>query len=194
MNISSQDVTFPGADRHMLAGLLARPDGNGTFPAVVVIHEAYGLNENIRDITRRFAGEGYIAFGLDLFAGRNRAVCMARFMGGLVLNSLDNVGIRDLKAALDYLIQQPGIDGARVGAVGYCMGGSFAIAWASTDNRLKAIAPYYAINPRPIEAVNRLCPVVGSYPGNDFTTPNGQKLDSELGRHQVARDIKIYPG
>jgi carboxymethylenebutenolidase len=194
MNITSQDMTFPGADGHMLVGLLARSEGNGSFPAVVVIHEAYGLNENIRDITRRFAGEGYIAFGVDLFAGRNRAVCMARFMGGLVLKSLDNMGIRDLKAALDYLIQQPGVDGARVGAVGYCMGGSFAIAWASADNRLKAIAPYYATNPRPFEAVSRLCPVVGSYPGSDFTAGAGKKLDSKLGELKIEHDIKIYPG
>jgi len=74
------------------------------------------------------------------------------------------------------------------------MGGSFAIAWACTDDRLKAIAPYYAGNPRPLEAVARLCPVVGSYPDKDFTTKQGQKLDVELERYHVPHDIKIYPG
>ena len=82
----------------------------------------------------------------------------------------------------------------RLGAVGYCMGGSFVIAWACTDDRLKAIAPYYGMNPRRLEAVNRLCPVVGSYPGSDFTTTHGQKLDVELERYQVPHEIKIYPG
>jgi carboxymethylenebutenolidase len=71
---------------------------------------------------------------------------------------------------------------------------SFAIAWACTDDRLKAIAPYYAMNPRPLEAVARLCPVVGSYPDKDFTTPHAQKLDTELDRYNVPHDIKIYPG
>jgi carboxymethylenebutenolidase len=189
----SQMTTFQSESRQ-LEGYLTRPEGAGPFPAIVVIHEAYGLNENIKDITRRFADQGYVALAVDLFAGRNRAVCMFRFMGYMLLNSLQNNTITDLKASLTFLSEQTGVDNARLGAVGYCMGGSFAIAWACTDDRLKAIAPYYAMNPRPLEAVNRLCPVVGSYPGSDFTTPNGQKLDVELERYQVPHDIKIYPG
>jgi carboxymethylenebutenolidase len=189
----TQMTTFQSESRQ-LEGYLARPEGEGPFPAIVVIHEAYGLNENIKDITRRFADQGYVALAVDLFAGRNRAVCMVRVMSSLLLNSLHNRSIHDLKAALTFLSEQPGIDDSRLGAVGYCMGGSFAIAWACTDDRLKAIAPYYAGNPRPLEAVARLCPVVGSYPGSDFTTKQGQKLDVELERYQVPHDIKIYPG
>jgi len=192
MALSTNMTTFEATNRQ-LEGYLARPTGEGPFPGIVIIHEAYGLNENIKDISRRFADQGYVALAVDLFAGRNRAICMFRFMRQMLLNSLQNTTIGDLKDSLTHLSEQPGVDNARLGAVGYCMGGSFAIAWACTDDRLKAIAPYYAMNPRPMEAVNRLCPVVGSYPGNDFTTSNGQKLDSELGRHQVARDIKIYP-
>ena len=52
---------------------------------------------------------------------------------------------------------------------------------------------YYAANPRPLKAVARLCPVVGSYPGSDFTTKQGQKLDVELDRYHVPHDMKIYP-
>jgi carboxymethylenebutenolidase len=189
----TQMATFQSESRQ-LEGYLARPEGEGPFPGIVVIHEAYGLNENIKDITRRFADQGYIALAVDLFAGRNRAICMFRFMGNLLLNSLQNNTITDLKASLTFLSEQQGVDNVRLGAVGYCLGGSFAIAWACTDDRLKAIAPYYAMNPRPLEAVNRLCPVVGSYPGSDFTTPIGQKLDVKLERYQVPHDIKIYSG
>src|ERR1700693_3749285 len=150
-------------DRAVLkgGGYLALPDEPGPNPGVVVIHEAYGLNENIKDITRRFAEQGYAALAVDLFAGNNRVVCMFRLMGGLLFNSLSHRGIQDLKAALTYLTEQPLVESARVGAVGYCMGGGLAIAWACTDDRLKAIAPYYASNPRPLEAVARLCSVVG---------------------------------
>jgi carboxymethylenebutenolidase len=188
-----QMTTFQSESRQ-LEGYLARPEGVGPFPGIVVIHEAYGLNENIKDISRRFADQGYVALAVDLFAGRNRAICMFRVMSGLLLNPLHNRSIHDLKAALTFLSEQPGIDNSRLGAVGYCLGGSFAIAWACTDDRLKAIAPYYAGNPRPLEAVERLCPVVGSYPDKDFTTKQGQKLDVELERYQVPHDIKIYPG
>ncbi len=179
---------------HQLEGYLARPEGDEPFPGVVVIHEAYGLNENMKDIARRFADQGYAALAVDLFAGRNRAICMVRFMGGWLFNSLNNSAIHDLKAALTFLSAQPGVDDARLGAVGYCMGGGFVICWACTDNRLKAIAPYYGTNPRPLEAVARLCPVVGSYPGNDLTASSGRRLDVELDRYNVPHNIKIYPG
>jgi len=188
----TQTISFPSGAAQ-LAGYLARPEGSGPFPGVIVIHEAFGLNEHIKDICRRFANEGYAALGVDLFYGRNRAVCMFRFFGGMLFNSLEHQGIHDLKAALTYLAGQPFVDGARLGAVGYCMGGAFAIGWACSEDRLKAIAPYYGRSPRPLEAVARLCPVVGSYPENDFTAPEGRKLDELLDGYHIAHDIKIYP-
>jgi len=176
-----------------LNGYLAEPEGTGKFPALVVIHEAFGLNDDIRSIARRFAEQGYAALAVDLFAGRNRMVCMARFMSGIFLNSLNHTGIQDLRVSLNYLQTLPEVDSNRAGAAGFCMGGSFAIAWASGDNRLKAIAPFYAMNPRPLEAVERLCPVVGSYPGDDFTASAGRKLDEALDGYKIEHDIKIYP-
>ncbi|HEV2036105.1 MAG TPA: dienelactone hydrolase family protein [Candidatus Dormibacteraeota bacterium] len=175
-------------------GYLALPDGNGPHPGVVVIHEAYGLNDNIKDIAGRFAEHGYAALAVDLFGGRNKAVCMARFMAGMLAGSVQRFGIADLKGSLTHLAAMPAVDPQRIGAIGFCMGGGFAIAWACTDDRLKAIAPYYASNPRPLEAVGRLCPVVGSYPEKDFTTGSGRALDRALAQQGIAHDIKIYPG
>ncbi len=172
---------------------LALPDASGPHPGVVVIHEAYGLTEQIKDVAGRLADEGYAALAVDLFTGRNRALCMARYMGGLLIGSVNRAGIDDLKGALTFLARQPEVDAHRIGALGFCMGGGFAIAWACTDARLKAIAPFYAANPRPIEVVQRLCPVVGSYPGSDFTARSARALDQALTRFNVQHDIKIYP-
>jgi carboxymethylenebutenolidase len=158
-------------------GYLATPDPPGPHPAVVVIHEAYGLTGNIKDIARRFANAGYAALAVDLFTDRNRAVCMTRYMAGMLLGSVNRYGINDLKAALTYLAKSRDVDARRMGAIGFCMGGGFAIAWACTDSRVK-----------------RLCPVVGSYPGKDFTANAGLKLDEALERSGITRDIKIYPG
>ena len=89
---------------------LALPDGPAPYPGVVVIHEASGLNDNIRDICRRFAAEGYAALGVDLFEGRNRAACMARmFIGGMAGN-LNYYGVPALKAALGRVAGHPGVD------------------------------------------------------------------------------------
>ncbi len=173
---------------------LALPDAPGPHPGVVIIHEAYGLNENIKDIAGRFADNGYAALAVDLFTGRNRAICMTRYMAGMLIGSVERYGISDLKAALTHLAALPEVDSERIGAIGFCMGGGFAIAWACTDERLKAIAPFYGANPRPLDAVKRACPLVGSYPEKDFTAGAGRALDQALEANGIAHDIKIYPG
>ncbi len=143
---------------------------------------------------RVFAGAGYLALAVDLFSGRSQAMCMARLFAGMLRNSTDHGGIRDVQAALGWLGAQPGVDPARLGAAGYCLGGSLAIGLACADSRVKAIAPYYSMNPRPLGAVARACPLVGSYPEQDFTAKAGRALDAELSKHGVPHDIKIYPG
>ena len=191
MVLITESVTFVSGEKQ-LEGFFVRPEGEGPFPGLVVIHEIFGLTENTKHWAQRFAGEGYATLAVDLFAGRNRAVCMFSMISGMVFRSLNHQGIQDLRITLNFLEGQPGVDRERVGAVGYCMGGSLAIAWACTDNRLKAIAPYYATNPKPQEALKRLCPVVGSYPGKDFTAKPGQQLDMVLDQYGIAHDVKIY--
>jgi carboxymethylenebutenolidase len=193
MALVTQMVSYQSGNAHHEA-YLARPEGTGPFPAILVIHEIFGLNENIKDIARRFADEGYAALAIDLFAGRNKVVCMFRFFGQLQFNPLNNSSIDDLKAGLSYLAGLPEVDGERLGAIGFCMGGGFASAWACKDNRLKAIAPYYGVSPRPIEAIQRSCPVVGSYPNGDFTTSHGHKIEAGLEKYDIPHDIKFYQG
>jgi len=121
------------------------PDGLGPFPGVVVVH-------------------------VDLFNGRNRAVCMARMFAGGLAGNLDYYGVPALKAALGQLASRPEVDAGRIGAIGFCLCGSIALTWAGTDNRPTAIAPFYGAAPKPRAAIRRMCPVVGSWPGKDFTT------------------------
>lgn len=175
-------------------GYLALPGGGGLHPGVVVVHEASGLNDNIREICHRFAGEGYAALGVDLFEGRNRAVCMARMFAGSLAGNLDYFGVPALKAALGQLAGHPAVDGDRIGAIGFCLGGSIVLTWGCTDSRLVAIAPFYGAAPKPREAMRRLCPVVGSWPERDFTTKAAGILEAELTAAGVPHDLKVYPG
>lgn len=193
MTMQTRDVAFT-FDNQTRPAYLAQPEGSGSVPGVVVIHEAFGLNDNMRDISRRFAVEGYAALAVDMFAGRSRVMCMFNYMSANLRGTLDHPGLDELKAALTFLSSQPGVNPDRLGAIGFCMGGSFSIAWACTDPRLKVIAPFYGMNPRPLEAVSRACPVVGSYPANDFTANMGRALDAELDRHRIKHDIKVYEG
>jgi carboxymethylenebutenolidase len=190
--MTAHDVVIPS--RHLdLRGHLALPEAPGPHPGVVVIHEIYGLNDNIRDVTGRLAAEGYASLAVDLFAGRNRAICMARLMGAS-LAGRGGFAVTDLRASAEFLSAQPEVDGSRIGVIGFCMGGGLAVAWGCRDRRLRAIAPFYASNPRPLSAARRLCPVVGSYPGRDFTARFGRKLDACLDEYGIVHDIKIYPG
>lgn len=173
---------------------LAIPDDPGPHPGVVVIHEASGLNDNIRDICRRFVEEGYGALGVDLFRGRNRVVCMARMFAGAIRGNLNHYGVPELRAALGELAALPEVDSNRLGAIGFCLGGSIVLTWACSDDRLKAIAPYYGISPRPKEARRRLCPVVGSWPGRDFTSRAASTLETDLTVYGIPHDLKVYPG
>jgi carboxymethylenebutenolidase len=186
-----QDVVIPSGGAS-LRGCLALPEGPGPHPGVVVIHEAYGLNDNIREITARFATEGYAALAVDLFNDRSRALCLARLMGEALVHR-EQSAIPHLRASADLLIARPEVDGERIGVVGFCMGGGLALAWGCRDSRLRAIAPFYAMNPRPLDAVRRLCPVVGSYPGKDFTARGGRRLEARLDAYGITHDIKIYP-
>ncbi|ARP71700.1 dienelactone hydrolase family protein [Streptomyces pluripotens] len=175
------------------SAFLALPVDTGPYPGVVVIHEASGLNDHIRDICRRFAAEGYAALGVDLFEGRNRALCMARMFVGAMTGNLDHYGVPALKAALGLLADHPEVDAARIGAIGFCLGGSLVLTWACTDDRLAAIAPFYGAAPKPREAIRRLCPVVGSWPGKDFTTKAAGVLETELTAAGTPHDLKVYP-
>src|SRR5437763_417526 len=114
--------TFEVVDRY-----LALPEGEGPFPGVVVIHEIYGLNRDIREICDRFAAEGYAALGVDLFAGRNRVVCMARFMADMLRGVVERYGIGDLRDAPTFRAAPPDVAASPGGAIGFRLGGRSAL-------------------------------------------------------------------
>jgi carboxymethylenebutenolidase len=173
---------------------LAIPADKGQYPGVVIIHEIFGLNDNIRDIAQRFASSGYAALAVDLFSNANRVKCLMRIFHGILIRPLNNGVVADLQSAMDYLGTFPEVDRARLGAIGFCMGGSYALQLACTLDGLRAASVFYGMNPRPLEAVSRACPIVGNYPERDFTANAARQLEQMLERTDVPYDIKIYPG
>lgn len=195
--ILTEDVVVPRRKRGdtPLTACLARPDAPGELPAVVIIHELFGLNDNIRDIARRFADEGYVALAVDLFSGDgNRKLCVMRVMSALVVRPLKNKGLSDLRRSIDWLQRRPEVDANRVGAIGFCMGGGYALALACVESDLRASSAFYCTNPRQMSALRRACPIVGSYPENDWSARSGRKLDLALDEYNIPHDVKIYPG
>ena len=185
---------MPRAKGRPLQSYYAAPESPDARPGVVVIHEAYGLNENIREIADRFAGVGYAALAVDLFSTAAKPICMARIINGMVIRPLKNGVVRDLQSALDFLGVQPEVDPHRLGAIGFCMGGSYALQLACVYGDLKVASIFYGFNPRPLGAVARACPLVGNYPENDLTAGAGRRLDAALDGYGVPHDVKVYAG
>ena len=193
MQLQENTLTLISEGRS-IAGFAAHPAGAESLPAVVVIQEVFGLNENIRGICRRLAGEGYAALAVDLYSGGIKILCILQTLRAVLSSNTDNYATRHLRNALTYLGQQPYADANRLGAIGFCMGGNFALALANEDKRVKTIAPFYGLTPKPLKTnVSGLCPVVGSYPEKDFTAKQGLKLDADLALAHIPHDIKVYP-
>ena len=184
------NISF-AAGNDTLQAFLVRPSGPEKYPALVAIHEIFGLNENTREIARRLASEGYACLAVDLFSIGNKLHCIYQTVAAALGKENDNIATRRLKHALDYLATLDFVDATRLGAIGFCMGGNFAISLSCEDRRLKTIAPFYATNPN-LEKAGKLCPVVGSYPGRDFTQSAGKELEKVLEQNNIPHDIKIY--
>src|SRR5437762_6755443 len=119
--LPSTDVTFPAAGGHVMRAALAVPPGAGKHPGVIVIHEIFGLNDDIRRISGRLADLGYVALAPDLFDRPGvRLLCVARTMAAL--NRDHGEAFDDLEAARSWLAARPEVDGSRIGVIGFCMG------------------------------------------------------------------------
>jgi carboxymethylenebutenolidase len=176
----------------VMDSFFARPEGTGPFPGIIVIHEIYGVNDNIRKICQEFAEQGYAALAVDLFSNRNRALCMMQIFYGMLLRPLDNSMLADLNSAFDFLKQMAAVDADRIGSVGFCMGGAYALQMAITAKGMKAASVFYGANPKPLDAVAQACPIMGSYPDKDFTTKAAHELEASLVNYSIPHDIKIY--
>jgi carboxymethylenebutenolidase len=100
--------------------------------------------------------------------------------------------LADLNSAFEFLKGIPGVASDRIGSVGFCMGGSYALQMAITARGMKAASVFYGANPKPLEAVAQACPIMGSYPDRDFTTRAARELKASMETFKITNDIKIY--
>jgi carboxymethylenebutenolidase len=137
--VTVEPVRFGGGKES--AGLLARPAGEGPFPAVVLVHGDYGLDEHARRIARRLAERGYLTLAVDLYRGEKvDRVMDAHIMGrGLP----DERALGDLKAAADFLTVRGDVRRGALGILGWSMGGGYALDAACADPRLRACVVCY---------------------------------------------------
>ena len=134
------DVTLKSGDEEIKA-FLAEPEGDGPFPGVVVIQEWWGLNDWIKENAKRLAGQGYVALAPDLYHGK--VTDDPKVAGQLSRGLSHDRALQDLKASVDKLTSMANVKKARLGTIGWCMGGGFALQLALHDERIKACTICY---------------------------------------------------
>jgi len=192
MPVTVSDISLPDAEGGSagLTGVLAVPEGSGPWPGVVLVHEAYGVNEVMRRQVVRMAEAGYLALMPDLFSQGGPRRCL-----GATFRALRSGGGRafvDIESARAYLAARSDSTGA-TGVLGFCMGGGFALA-AASDRGFGAASANYGMLPRDLDALEHACPIVGSYGERDHSlTGAAEKLSATLTRFGVPHDVKEYP-
>ena len=189
---TATDLTFPASTGRPMRAALALPPVAGPRPAVIVIHEIFGLNGDIRRIAGRVADLGYVALAPDLYdTGGPRALCVLRTM--LALRRGEGPAFADLEAARTFLAVRPEVDAARTGVVGFCMGGGFALLYA-VQAPLRVAGAFYGDVPSTSEELKGVCPVLGGFGGRDrIFAAQGRRLESHLTALGVPHDVRIYP-
>jgi len=193
LRAEGQMVSYPSGSE-TVRGYVAAPDGGGKKPAIVVIHEWYGLNDFAKRKADAFAKEGYVALAVDLYRGKvaTDADTAHQLMRGLP----EDRAVRDMKAGVAYLRTRPDVDPAKIGAVGWCMGGGYALALALAEPTLAGTAIYYGhLVTEPATIASLKVPLVGNFGGQDQGIPPESVREFETAAKKAGKsvDFKIYP-
>lgn len=193
-----REVEIPWSEGAPFAGVFLSPEQPAAAPrpGLLIIHDLLGLGEDTRRIARRFTRHGYAAMLPDLFdpagARGGRGVCVARTM--LAMQRGKGSAFARLDAARQLLAAEPDVDATRIGIVGFCMGGGFAIFYAARTREIAVCAPFYGITPRRAATLRDVCPVVGGWGERDPAfAVQGRRLAGHLQDLGVPHDIVIYP-
>lgn len=192
-HLHTEEVSYEGKTGPVRA-YLARPDGEGKHPAVIVIHENRGLQPHIEDVTRRAAAEGFLALAPDALSplgGTPEDEDEARSLIGQ-LDAEDTVA--NMVAAVRYLQTHPQSTG-KVGCTGFCWGGGMTNQVAVHAPDLDAAAPYYGRPPDAADVGRIQAPMLLHYAGQDARINAGiPAFIQALEEAGVEYQIYIYPG
>ncbi len=207
-------MTSPTRVRDGELGRFHRPETGNSFPGIVFIHDVWGLSEHSRALAADLAAEGFSVLEIDLY--RALAPFSIEDPGSHIRSLSDPDIVADLEAGADWLSRESSCRGRKIGVVGVCMGGTFALLAACLSDRFAAAAPFYGIlsyesgmleepsgrdhskkPTSPIEAGGRLTtPLLASFGGEDTFVPQTDvdALEAALSKSDVAFEIDRYPG
>ena len=190
-----RDVSYQSGPETVHA-LLYQPwkSASAFHPGIIVIHEWWGLNDWVKEQASDLAKQGYVVLAVDLYRGQ--VATDADTAHQISRGVPEDRAIRDLKAAEVYLSSQKNVDSSRIGAIGWCMGGGYALNFAVADPNLKAVVANYGPPPTdPASLAQIHAAILGNYGGLDkgITPADVNAFAAEMKKIGKPIDLKIYP-
>ncbi|HUB08322.1 MAG TPA: dienelactone hydrolase family protein [Myxococcales bacterium] len=189
-SVSNAEIETP---RGKVPAYVARPQQGGPWPGVVVLHDAFGMTTGAKRHVDGFASRGFIAASPSLFHDTPGGMmkCVRAAMREVAARS--GPMFDDIEATRGWLARQPGCSG-KIGVIGFCMSGGFAIALAPTGKYAASSVNYGTLPPDAETFLNGACPMVASYGGKDRRLRgSAARLETILTASKVPHDVKEYP-
>ncbi len=179
-----------------VSGFVAIPAAEGKYPGIVMIHEWWGLNENIQEMAQLLASEGYVVFAVDLYGNVAATSEEAGKLAGAVRGNQEKA-TNQLRAAVSYLRTIPETQGQKLGSMGWCFGGGQSLQLALSGEPMDATVIYYgSVTDNQTQLRQITWPVLGIFAGEDTGIPPASvsSFEAALDELGIENDITIYPG
>jgi carboxymethylenebutenolidase len=190
------NTTIPGVNGGPdVRAYVAKPEGEGPFPTVIMIHEFYGLRESIVGKADLLAQEGYLVIAPDTFRGSTTS-WIPRAIYQVITTKPENVNA-DLDSVYAWVVDQPEADAKRVAILGFCYGGRTSLVYSLHNNQLAATVIFYGSPVTDVEALKTLPgPVLGIFGGADQSIPVEEvtAFDKALTEANIQHEITVYDG
>ncbi len=190
------NTTIPGTNNGPdVRAYVAKPEGAGPFPTVIMVHEFFGLNESIISKADLLAKEGYLVIAPDTFRG-STTTWIPRAIYQVITNKPEDINA-DLDSVYAWLESQPDVDQARVGVAGFCYGGRASLQYSLHNDKLSATVVFYGspeIDPEILKTLPG--PVLGIFGGADQSIPVAEVNAFEKGLETagIQHEITVYDG
>jgi len=188
----SKTVSYKSGDE-TVNGVLYTPAGKGPFPGIIVIHEWWGLNDWVKEQAAKLSDQGYVALAVDLYRGK---VATTPDEAHQIMRGVpEDRAKRDLHAAFEFLASQPNVKKDRIGAIGWCMGGGYALDVALQESTLAADVINYGHLATDTDALKKInAPILGLFGAQDkgISPEDVRKFGDTLNKMGKKIDVKIY--
>ena len=195
-DLNASMVEYP-VEGTLLSAFLCRPKQADRYPALILVQEWWGLNDHIKEIAQRLAKEHFVVLAPDLYSRLGRVVTKNGAEAAKLAGALDpGKTVADLLGGVRYLQGLPEADPARIGAIGFCIGGSYALQLACRTGEIRCAVPFYGEIP-PDEAIEKLAaPILYIYGEEDgwIRKEEVQRLKETLKKFKKPGEVKTYAG